>query len=175
MWRFFHTTGSIFRFLGHFHSDLSDVFNLKSRFSALAPRPIYHYISPYIFIYKLLVKKWKTEGKSIVVYLDDSLGSAANYVEAKITSLAVHADLLKSGFLPNEEKSIWDLAQDIICLGTVINTSECLISATDSGIYQSLTEDLLFLLGSKDSLFQVRKLASVCGKKIFRLGTAPWT
>ena len=124
------------------------------------------------------MKKWKTEGKSIIVYLDDSLGSAANYVEAKITSLAVHADmadLLKSGFLPNEEKSIWDLAQDIICLGTVINTSECLISATDSGIYQSLTQDLLFLLGSKDSLFQVRKLASVCGKKIFRLGTAPGT
>ena len=65
---------------------------------------------------KLLVKKWRTEGKSIVVYLDDSLGSAANYIEAKITSLAVHADLLKSGFLPNEEKSIWDLAQDTIWL-----------------------------------------------------------
>ena len=74
--------------------------------------------APYSFtkLLKLLVKKWRTEGKSIVVYLDDSLGSAANYIEAKITSLAVHADLLKSGFLPNEEKSIWDLAQDTIWL-----------------------------------------------------------
>ena len=34
----------------------------------------------------------------------------------------------------------------------------------------SLTEDLLFLLGSKDSLFQVRKLASVCGKIFSALG-----
>ena len=92
-----------------------------------------------------------------------------------MSSLAIHADLLQSGFLPNEEKSIWDLAQDIIWLRTVINTSECLISATDSGIYQSLTQDLLFLLGLKDSLFQVRKLASVCSKKIFRLGTASGT
>ena len=74
--------------------------------------------APYSFtkLLKLLVKKWRTEGKSIVVYLDDSLGSAANYIEAKITSVAVHADLLKSGFLPNEEKSIWDLAQDTIWL-----------------------------------------------------------
>ena len=74
--------------------------------------------APYSFtkLLKLLVKKWRTEGKSIVVYLEDSLGSAANYIEAKITSLALHADLLKSGFLPNEEKSIWDLAQDTIWL-----------------------------------------------------------
>ena len=83
----------------------------------------------------------------------------------KFTSLVVHADVLKSGFIPNEEKSIWDPAQNIIWPGTVINTSECLMSATDSRI-QSLTEDLLFLLESKDSLFQVRKLASVCGKII---------
>ena len=34
----------------------------------------------------------------------------------------------------------------------------------------SLAEDLLFLLGSKDSLFQVRKLASVCGKIFSALG-----
>ena len=54
------------------------------------------------------------------------MGYAVNYVEAKITSLAVH------GFLLNKEKSIWDPAQNIIRLGTVINTSECLISATDS-------------------------------------------
>ena len=42
--------------------------------------------------------------------------SAANYIEAKITSLAVHVDFLKFGLLPNEEKSIWDLAKDIIWL-----------------------------------------------------------
>ena len=57
----------------------------------------------------------------------------------------VHADVLKSGFIPNEEKSIWDPAQNIIWPGTVINTSECLMSATDSRI-QSLTEDFVVFL-----------------------------
>ena len=66
--------------------------------------------APYLFtkILKPLVKKWRSEGKSIVVFLDDGLGSAAGYIKAKISSLAVHSDLLKSGFISNEEKSIWD-------------------------------------------------------------------
>ena len=64
--------------------------------------------APYLFtkILKPLVKKWRSEGKSIVVFLDDGLGSAAGYIKAKISSLAVHSDLLKSGFISNEEKSI---------------------------------------------------------------------
>ena len=55
--------------------------------------------APYLFtkILKPLVKKWRSEGKSIVVFLDDGLGSAAGYI---------HSDLLKSGFISNEEKSI---------------------------------------------------------------------
>ena len=66
--------------------------------------------APYLFtkILKPLVKKWRSEGKSIVVFLDDGLGSAAGYIKAKISSLAVHSDLLKSGFTSNEEKSILD-------------------------------------------------------------------
>ena len=100
-----------------------------------------------------------------MVFLDDGLGAAADYINAKISSLAVHSDLLKSGFVPNEEKSIWDPSQVITWLGTVINTSQCLISATDRRI-QSLTEDLSLLLGSGRPLCQVRKLASVCGKII---------
>ena len=66
--------------------------------------------APYLFtkILKPLVKKCRSEGKSIVVFLDDGLGSAAGYIKAKISSLAVHSDLLKSGFISNEEKSIRD-------------------------------------------------------------------
>ena len=88
----------------------------------------------------------RSEGKSIILSLDDGLGSAA-------------------GFIPNEENSIWDPTHVIAWLGTVINTSECIIFATDRRI-QSPTEDLLYLLASEGSLYQVRKLASVCGKII---------
>ena len=124
--------------------------------------------APYLFtkLLKPLVKKWRTEGKSIVVFLDDGLGAAADQTKARISSLSVHADLLKSGFVPNEEKSLWEPTQVITWLGTVIDTSQCIISATDTRI-QSLSEDLSFLLdATHPSLYQVRKLASVCGKII---------
>ena len=63
--------------------------------------------APYLFtkLRKPLVKKWRSEGKSIVVYLDDGLGAAADKNKAKIGSLQVHADLLKSGF-HNESKCV---------------------------------------------------------------------
>ena len=79
----------------------------------------------------------------------------------------MHADLFISlGFVPNEEKSLWEPTQVITWLGTVIDTSQCIISATDTRI-QSLLEDLSFLLDSTHpSLYQVRKLASVCDKII---------
>ena len=124
--------------------------------------------APYLFtkLLKPLVKKWRTEGKSIVVFLDDGLGAAADHTKARISSLSVHADLLKSGFVPNEEKSLWEPTQVITWLGTVIDTSQCIISATDTRI-QSLSEDLSFLLDATNpSLYQVSRLASVCGKII---------
>jgi len=51
----------------------------------------------YLFtkLLKPLVKKWRSEAKSIVVYLEDGLGAAADRNKAKIASLQVHADLVK--------------------------------------------------------------------------------
>ena len=124
--------------------------------------------APYLFtkLLKPLVKKWRTEGKSIIVLLDDGLGAAADHTKARLSSLSVHADLLKSGFVPNEEKSLWEPTQVITLLDSVIDTSQCVISATDTRI-QSLSEDLSFLLdATHPSLYQVLKLASVCGKII---------
>ena len=124
--------------------------------------------APYLFtkLLKPLVKKWRTEGKSIVVFLRDGLGAAVDYTKARISSLSVLADLLESGFVPNEEKSLWERTQVITWLGTVIDTPQCIISATDTRI-QTLSEDLSFLLDSTHpSLYQVRKLASVCDKII---------
>ena len=97
-------------FPGHRHLSFSWTFSsshtrLLHFFSVL---PFGISSAPYLFtkILKPLVKKCRSEGKSIVVFLDDGLGSAAGYIKAKISSLAVHSDLLKSGFISNEEKSI---------------------------------------------------------------------
>ena len=42
----------------------------------------------------------------MVIFLDDGLGGGASKMKAKINSLTVHADLLKSGFVINEDKSL---------------------------------------------------------------------
>lgn len=81
--------------------------------------------APYLFtkLLKPLVRKWRSEAKGIVVYLDDGLGSAADYNNAKTASLPAHADLCHSGFLANEYKCVWEPTQVISCLGSVINTT----------------------------------------------------
>ena len=85
-----------------------------------------------------------------MVYLDNGLGAAADMNKAKIASLQVHADLLKSGFLPNEAKCVWDPTQVITWLGAVLNTSTSEISATCKRI-TSLQEDLAVLLAISSS------------------------
>ena len=123
--------------------------------------------APYIFtkILKPLVKKWRGEGKSIVLFLDDSLGAGRSFTLAKICSLQVHADLLKFGFLPNEEKCIWEPRQAIVWLGTLINTADSTIAATDKRI-SSLLVDLNDLLRNKQRAIHVKRIATVAGKII---------
>ena len=132
-------TGNIFRFLGSFSG-----FTRYFQFSGL---PFGLSSSPYLFteLLKPLVKKWRTERKFILVFLDDGLGAASDYTNARVSSFSVHAELLKSGFVLNEVKSLWEPTQVITWLGTVIDTSQCIISATDTRI-QFLWDDLSFLL-----------------------------
>ena len=123
--------------------------------------------APYLFtkLLKPMVKKWRMEVKTIVVYLDDGLASAPDYNKAKIVSLQVHSDLLKFGFLPNETKCCWDPVQTITWLGTVINTFDQTISATENRV-QSLSNDLFDILKGPHLSLYVKKLASICGKII---------
>ena len=99
------------------------------------------------------------------MFLGDGLGAAADRNKVKVASLQVHADLLRSGFLPNEAKCVWEPAQSITWLGTVLNTSSSEISATVKRI-TSLHHDLAFILAASPPCHPVRKLASVCGKII---------
>ena len=52
--------------------------------------------APYIFmkLLKPLVKKWRGEGKSVILFLDDGLGAAQPFNLAKIGSLQIHVDFL---------------------------------------------------------------------------------
>ena len=70
----------------------------------------------------------ENRGQVYSCFLDDGLGVAADYTKARISSLSVHADLLKSGFVPNEEKSLWEPTQVITWFGSVIVTCGKIIS-----------------------------------------------
>lgn len=134
----------------------------RTRFFQFSVLPFGLNSAPYLFFLKLLkplVKKWRCEAKSIVVYMEDVLGAAADIIDkAEIASLQVHADLLKSDFIANEAKCVWEPTQVITWLGAILNTSSSKISATDKRI-TSVQEDLAALLAISSSCHPVRKIA----------------
>ena len=67
-------------------------------------------------------------------FLDDGLGGGTDFVSTKVNSLVVHSDLIKSGFIPNEEKSLWEPLQVITWLGVILDTIDGTIKATDERI-----------------------------------------
>ena len=76
----------------------------------------------------------------MVICLDDVLGGGANRIQANINSLTVNADLLKFGFVVNEDKSLWEPVQNIIWLGTVLDTNQGFISVTEHMSWNSTVE-----------------------------------
>ena len=81
-----------------------------------------------------VVTSWRCKGIPMVIFLDDGLGGGANSIQAKITSLTVNADLLKFGFIINENKSLWEPVQNNIWLVTVLDTNQGFISVTEHRI-----------------------------------------
>ena len=89
-----------------------------------------------------------------------------DFVSAIVNSLVVHSDLSKSGFVPNEEKSLWQPVQIIIWLGVILNTLDGTIKATDERI-QKLTAGLVDLSSRPPPRkVHVRSVASVTGQII---------
>ena len=102
-----------------------------------------------------VITSWRCKGIPIVIFLDDGLGGGANTMRAKINSLTFHADLLKFGFVVNEEKSVWEPVQVIQC---VISVTEQRISKLKANIYSVLKGDSM--------IANVRNLATVVGQII---------
>ena len=62
----------------------------------------------------------------ITVYLDDGLGSARDFFRCEAASLFVKNSLQRSGFLPNDSKSIWQPTSCLVwfsyCIDLAIHT-----------------------------------------------------
>ena len=82
--------------------------------------------APYLFpkLLRPVITSWRCKGIPMAILLDDGLGGGASKMKAKINILMIHVDLLKFGFVINEEKSIWERVQIITWLGTVSDTNQ---------------------------------------------------
>ena len=80
--------------------------------------------APYIFtkITRPLIKRWRGDGKRVVMYLDDGIGFDQTFESAVAISKSVHSDLRSSGFVINERKSMWNPIQCLDWLGYSIDT-----------------------------------------------------
>ena len=74
-------------------------------------------------VVRVLVKYWRSLGFPIVIYLNDGLGTAENYELCEKMFVQVRGDLIKSGFVANNEKSVWNTVQSIEWLGFIWNLS----------------------------------------------------
>lgn len=99
-------------------------------------------------------------------FLDDGLWAGRSFSLAEICSLQVHANFFKFGFLPNEEKCIWEPCQtQIVWLGTVINTADSILAATGKRVSSRLA-NINNLLGGNQRPIHVKRIAVVAGKII---------
>ena len=101
----------------------------------------------------------------MVIFLDDGPGGGASTIRAKINSLTVNADLLKFGFIINEDKSLWEPDQNMIWLGTVLDTNQGFISVTEHRITK-LKRSIDSVLKGSCTTVNVRTLAAVVGQII---------
>ena len=96
--------------------------------------------APYIFtkVCRVLVKYWRSNGIKIVIFIDDGIGSASSREKCRSVSNFVRRSIELSGFLSNEEKSIWDPKQTAIWLGLEIDTKHFVIKITEKRVNKVL-------------------------------------
>ena len=121
--------------------------------------------APYLFtkLMRPLVKYWRSRGLYCIVYLDDGFLMDSTLEKTQRASHLVYGDLVASGFVINQEKSIWCPVQLIVWLGIVWNFEHGTIAVTDARIAK-FEEKLSFILQKK--LVSTRELASVTGSVI---------
>ena len=92
---------------------------------------------PYCFtkIVRALVKFWHSNCIKIVVFIDDGAGAEENFQKASSSSKFVTQSLVDSGFLLNEEKSVWYPVQ---LLEWLVQTVDYVIAIT-----KKRSEDIL--------------------------------
>ena len=121
----------------------------------------------YIFtkITRPLIKKWRGEGKQVLMYLDDGLGTHTDEGICRSMSEQVKLDLINSGFVPKNEKSKWSPVKHVTFLGYNIDTDNSIIKIPDDRLNKVLRtiDDIVFYV-TKFGKVHSRLVASLVGQ-----------
>ena len=121
--------------------------------------------APYIFtkLVRALVGYWRGLGRRVVMFLDDGIGGAPDFVACLEVSRLCRVDLEKAGFFVNDQKSVWIPSQVGVWLGYCLDFSRCLISMPSAKIMK-LKESISRILSQR--FVTAKELASVAGQLI---------
>ena len=141
-------------------------FSWEGRYYCFSVLPFGLATAPYVFtkVVRALVKHWRRNASDIVVYLDDGWGCGFNFSECQKRSEFVKLSLEQSGFIVNEQKSIWTPTLCLEWLGLIWNASDFTLSIPDrriDNVFQVLQNAIL-----KFPVITAREIAKVTGKII---------
>ena len=119
-------------------------------------------------VLRSVVRYWRENWIKIIMYLDDGLGGASTYEQAKIASDKVRSDLISLGFLIADDKSVWKPAQVITWLGLEWNFIDGYVKITQARIdrLQLCLDKMITQVSSGQTIVSARSLASIAGQII---------
>ena len=121
--------------------------------------------APYIFtkLVRPLIKHWRAQGICITIFLDDGMDIENSIDIARNNAEIIQSDIWASGFVSNDEKSVWEPVQIITWLGLTWNGVLGTIEIAPHRITKLLSSLREVLSHGKIS---ARNLASVVGQII---------
>ena len=113
----------------------------------------------------------RQNGFTIAAYLDDFFQCEKSYNKCKESIAFVHNLLVSLGFLPNDNKSMYEPCQVIESLGHIINSINMTVT-----LPLSKTEAIISicLQALQNPHFTIRHLCTIIGKLIHALSSTPW-
>ena len=124
----------------------------------------------YVFtkLTRVPITYWRSQGKKVVMFLDDGIAGCDKQEEALEMSMTVRSDLAKLGFILAEEKCDWVPSQKAIWLGLSWNFEKGDVHVTEKRIHKlkGAIERILYQTDKGRKFFPVRDLAGVAGQII---------
>lgn len=114
--------------------------NEKERFFEYQVMPFGLSSAPYLFtkIFRVLVKKWRSQGFTIFLYLDDGLILANTFDECASVAAQIRLDLKLAGVSVAEEKCVWEPVHKIVWLGYDIDLLHQTVAVTERRLDKAL-------------------------------------